>query len=144
MTKQFLKSTGAVLTGLIGVVLLSIGTDYILEKAEVFPTYPNPLTVSWMVLLATFYRTVYAIAGSFMAAFLAPHRPMRHALILGFIGLGLNIIGVLVIWGPGKNSEFSQIAQQTPAWYSLALVALAIPGAWLGGWLQNKRIKFTS
>ena len=135
-----LKSIGAILAGLMVVIVLSIGTDLVLEKAGIFPTYPQPLKIGWMVLLATFYRSIYAVMGSYIAAVLAPNRPMRHALLLGFIGLGLNIIGVLVIWGPGSESEFSKVAQQTPAWYSVALVLLALPCAWFGGRLKLRRI----
>jgi hypothetical protein len=35
---------------------------------------------------ATLYRTLYGIAGAYLAARLAPNRPLMHALILGFLG----------------------------------------------------------
>jgi hypothetical protein len=141
MTKKLIKGILAVSAGFVVVVVLSIGTDFILEKTGIFPAYPQPLKAGWMVLLATFYRSVYAVLGSFVAAKLAPDRPMRYALLLGIIGLGLNIIGVLLIWGPGSETEFSQVAQQTPAWYSVALVIFALPCAWLGGKLRTIRIQ---
>jgi len=45
------------------------------------------------LLLATAYRIVYGIAGSYVTARLAPDRPMQHALLGGFIGLALSIVG---------------------------------------------------
>jgi hypothetical protein len=38
-----------------------------------------------LLLLATAYRTVYGVAGSDLAARLAPGRPMAHALALGVL-----------------------------------------------------------
>src|SRR5262245_64129381 len=40
-----------------------------------------------LFLLATLYRSLYGIAGSYVAARLAPDRPMHHALVVGAIGL---------------------------------------------------------
>ena len=36
-----------------------------------------------LFLLATVYRSLYAVAGSYVTARLAPHRPMKHALAGG-------------------------------------------------------------
>ena len=76
-------------------------------------------------LLATLYRTVYAILGSYVTARLAPDRPMQHALLGGAIGLVLATVGAAATWN--KGPEFG------PHWYPLALVATALPCAWAGG-----------
>jgi hypothetical protein len=78
-------------------------------------------------LLALSYRTVYAVLGSYIAARLAPRNPMRHALILGFIGLPLSVAGAIV----AIKGNFG------PAWYPIALALTTLPCAWLGGVLYR-------
>jgi hypothetical protein len=77
-----------------------------------------------LFVLATAYRIVFGIAGCYLAARLAPDRPMKHALILGVVGLVLSIAGAAAMWDAG------------PAWYSLAIIAIALPCAWVGGKLR--------
>jgi O-antigen/teichoic acid export membrane protein len=74
-----------------------------------------------LFVLATAYRIVFGIAGCYLAARLAPDRPMKHALILGVVGLVLSIAGAAAMWGAG------------PGWYSLAIIAITLPCAWIGG-----------
>jgi len=81
-----------------------------------------------LFLLATLYRTLYAIAGSYLTARLAPHRPMKHALASGVVGLVLSTVGAIATWDRGP--EFG------PHWYPLSLVATAMPCAWAGGRLR--------
>jgi len=56
-----------------------------------------------LFLVATAYRMVYAVAGSYIAARLAPDRPMQHALVLGFVGLALSIAGAVATWNAGPE-----------------------------------------
>ena len=87
-----LKSIGAVFTGILVVVILSLGTDIVMHTTGIFPPWFQPMsTALW--LLATAYRIVYGIAGGYITARLAPDRPMRHAVILGVIGLVISIAG---------------------------------------------------
>ncbi len=67
-----------------------------------------------------------------MAARLAPDRSMGHALALGLAGLVLSIAGVAVTYG--KGPEFG------PLWYSIAIVVIALPCAWAGGWLRLQQL----
>jgi hypothetical protein len=78
-----------------------------------------------VLLLATAYRTVYGITGSYLVARLAPDRPMGHALLGGAVGLVLSIVGAVVTWNRGPAFG--------PHWYPVALIVLAMPQAWLGG-----------
>jgi hypothetical protein len=121
------RGIGAVLAGMLAIVVLSIGTDLLMNATGVFPAIGQPLSDP-LLLLATVYRTAYGIAGSYLAARLAPDRPMRYAMILGFIGLALSTLGAAATWNTGPA-----IGHQ---WYPLALVALALPSAWLGGRLR--------
>ena len=79
---RVLKSIGAVLAGILVGAVLSLGTDVVLHAARVFPPWDQPASNA-LLLLATAYRTVYSVAGSYVTARLAPNRPMLHALVLG-------------------------------------------------------------
>ena len=120
-----LKSILAVFAGIVTVFLLSHVTDYILEKSGfmLLPFDSNPM---WVKLFVTFYRTMYVVAGSYVAATLAPNKPMKHSFIYGAIGCVLGTLGAIAMWN------------EPPHWYPIALVLLGIPAAWLGGKLKVK------
>lgn len=131
MNKNTFKSIGAVLAGLITIIVLSNGTDTILEATGVFPPVDaqreQGFDTLWMVLLAIVYRSIYMVVGGYVAAALAPIRPMRHAVILGIVGIALGVLGTIVTWGI------------TPAWFSILLVILGLPSVWLGGKLRTNQ-----
>ncbi len=127
MNKNTLTSIGAVLAGFVAVFVLSLGTDVVMHIAGVFPQLGQPMSDALFVL-ATLYRTVYCIAGSYIAARLAPNRPTEPALVLGVLGLIVSITGAVVTWN--KGPAFG------PHWYPLALIVTAIPCAWVGGRLR--------
>src|SRR6266702_2106658 len=120
------RSIGAVLAGFLVVVVLSHGTDTVLHATGVFPPEGYPMSDA-LFLLATAYRILYAVAGSYVTARLAPHRPMRHALAGGVVGLVLSTLGAVATWNRPDLG---------PHWYPLALVATALPCAWVGGRLR--------
>ncbi len=122
------QSIGAVLAGIAAGVILSLGTDIALRAAGIFPPLGQPPMSDPLFLLATAYRIVYGVAGSYIIARLAPDRPMQHALVGGAIGLVVSIVGAVATW----NTEPSL----GPHWYPLALVITALPCAWLGGKLR--------
>lgn len=88
------------------------------------PSLGEPAS-SPMLMVATVYRSIYGVVGSYIAARLAPSQPMSHALILGFAGFVVSIVGAAVTWN--KGPAFG------PHWYPVALIVLAIPTAWVGG-----------
>ncbi len=122
------RSIGAVFAGLLAVVILSLGTDAVLHESGVFPPWGQPMTDA-LFLLATAYRIVYGVAGGYIAARLAPHRPMTHALVLGVVGLALSTAGAVATWNAGPAFG--------PKWYPLSLIATALPCAWAGGKLLD-------
>ncbi|NOT76794.1 MAG: hypothetical protein HOP08_17855 [Cyclobacteriaceae bacterium] len=115
-----LKSIGAILAGMITIVLLSIATDYILESNDIFPTREEGKLSTWMLALALLYRTVYGIAGGYVTAKLSPSDPMRNAFILGCIGTALSIVGIVIGWDLSDH------------WYPIALALTALPSVWVG------------
>jgi hypothetical protein len=124
------RSIAALLAGFALVVILSISIDVALRVIGIFPAFNTPMSDS-LFLLATAYRTLIGVAGSYLTARLAPNRPMQHALLGGAIGLLLSIIGAVTTWNRGPDFG--------PHWYPLALVMLAMPTAWVGGKLVTKR-----
>ena len=129
--RSICRSAGAVFAGLLLIVVLSILTDVIMHATGIYPPWFQYMPDS-LFLLATAYRIVYSILGSYLTARLAPHRPMLHALILGSIGVVLSIVGALSTWN--KGPEFG------PKWYPLTLIVMAIPLAWVGGKLRVKQL----
>ena len=84
-----------------------------------------------LFVLATAYRIVYSIVGSYIVAWLAPVRPMAHALALGFIGTVVSAAGAVATWNAGP--EFG------PRWYPLVLCIFPVPCAWIGARLHAMR-----
>lgn len=127
------RSIGAFFAGSLVGIFLSLGTDAGLHAAGVFPALGQPMS-SGLLLLATVYRTIYGVAGSYVMARLAPYRPMEHALVGGVVGLVVNIVGTVVTWNRGLG----------PHWYPLALIALTMPTAWAGGKLRLMQLRALS
>ena len=124
------RSIGALLAGFVVVLVLSLGTDLALHAAGIFP--PLGLRMSdALFMLATAYRTVYAVAGSYVTARLAPDRPMGHALVGGLIGVALSTLGAVLTWNRALG----------PHWYPLALIVTAMPTAWVGGKIRTMRLR---
>jgi hypothetical protein len=128
MNKTTLKSSGAVVAGLFFIIIVSTLVDILLHAAKVYPPVGEPMTDS-LAMLASAYRLVIGIAGAWLTARLAPNRPMRHALILGGIGIVLGLVGAVATWNMGLG----------PRWYALSLVVVAVPQCWFGGWLYARQ-----
>ena len=130
MNKNVFKSIGAVVAGFITVVALSVGTDFALEALGIFPPQNEPASYTWrMLLFALIYRSIYTVVGGYVAASLAPDRPLRHAVILGVIGIAAGTLGAMANWDKSTAST---------AWYPIALIITALPCTWLGGKLKTK------
>jgi hypothetical protein len=77
-----------------------------------------------MLMVALAYRCLFAIAGGYVTAMLAPNRPMRHAIILGLIGVVASILGTITGWNLSAH------------WYPILLILTSLPCTWLGGKLK--------
>ena len=125
------RSVIAVLAGMFAAIVLTLATDVILRKVQVFPPLGTRVADP-LLLLATGYRTLYGVAGSYLTAYLAPYRPLAHAIIGGAIGFAASLAGAVATWNGGPAFG--------PHWYPVALVVLALPQAWLGGWLRARQL----
>jgi hypothetical protein len=117
--------------GAVASIILEIGTDGLLHGTGVFPPIGQPMS-DGLFLLATLYRTIFGILGTYITARLAPNRPMRHALILGAMGVAVTLLGTMLTWN--KGPEFG------PHWYPIALVVLGLPQSWLGAKLRELQL----
>ncbi len=126
---KILKNIWAVFAGFLTVVLLSVGTDFVLETLGLFPPQSEPAAyTAGMLMVALIYRCVYTVAGGYVTARLAPDRPMHHAVTLGFVGIVAGTIGVVMSWNLTPHH-----------WYPIALVVTAMPCTWLGGKLKKRK-----
>lgn len=121
------RSIGAVLAGLLTILVTHMGTDHVLHVTGVYPPYGEPMTDTELYVLALGYRIVFSVLGCYVTARLAPRNPMRHALILGGIGVVLSTAGAVAMWDFGPN------------WYPVSLILIAMPCAWAGGRLGTGR-----
>ena len=125
------RSIGAVFTGLLAIVVLSMGTDTILHASGIYPPWFQPMaTHLWLVALA--HRIAFGVLGAYLTARLAPRNPMRHAMILAAIGIVLSTVGVAVNWNKG--------AEYGPIWFNLSLIAISLPCSWMGGRLREMQL----
>jgi hypothetical protein len=126
------RSILAVLAGVIIGIALTLGTDEVLHLVRVYPPWGASMAgYDWTLLLATAYRTIYGILGSYLTACLAPNRPMLHSMILGILGFAASLLGAVATWNGGPAFG--------PHWYPVALVVLAVPTAWAGAALYISR-----
>ncbi len=127
--RRLMRSIAAIAAGFFAVFVLSLGTDQILHMLDVYPPWGQPMFDTGQNLLALSYRLVYTILGGYITAGLAPHRPMRHVLILGIIGFVMATAGAITA---------ITMADLGPSWYPIALAITALPCTWLGGILYRR------
>src|SRR3954451_23575179 len=92
-----LRSIGAVFAGLLFIFIVTTIIDVVLHATGIFPPWGKPMSDA-LFGIATAYRVVISIAGCWIAARLAPYRPMGHALALGAVGVVVSAIGAAFTW----------------------------------------------
>ena len=120
---KLFKSIGAVLAGMLSIVILSIATDLIMEKSGVFPGQDQSAYTQWMLALALAYRSIYTVVGGYVTAKCSPNKVMTHAMVLAGIGMVMGTLGAVANWDkvmPGTE------------WYPIAIVVESVPLVWLG------------
>ena len=119
------RSILAIVTGFIVIASLSLSADRVVHF--MWPGAFDATGRTESVGLLTFtlaYVALFAVLGCYLAARLAPNRPMGHALLLGVLGLVFTAVGTIAAWA------------MAPAWYHVAELALVMPYAWVGGHLR--------
>jgi len=129
-TRRWGRSIVAVVVGILAGVIPTLGIDEVLHLARVYPPVGKPMT-DGLCALATSYRLVLSVLGSYVIARLAPDKPMQHALVGGAIGLIVSVLGAVVTWNMNLG----------PHWYSVLLAVTALPCAWIGGRLWQMHLR---
>ena len=127
------RSIWAVVAGAVAAVAVTTLVDIVLHAVGVYPPLKQPIN-DRLALLATAYRVVIGIGGAWLTARLAPANPVKHALVLGYLGVVFGLIGVVATWNLGLG----------PHWYPIALVLLAIPQSWVGATLYEMQLATTT
>lgn len=124
------RSIAAVLVGFVLIAALSFGADAVLRQAmpTAFDAAGRAESVP-VLLLVMGYVGLFAVSGCYLTARLAPRRPMLHALVLGALGLALNVAGAVFMW------------DTAPAWFHAASLLLVMPYAWVGGRLREVELE---
>jgi hypothetical protein len=129
--RQLARSILAVLAGMAVGIAITLITDVVLRKAGVLP--PLGVRVPDRVLAwVTAYRVAYGSAASYLTAYLAPYRPIAHAMVGGAFGFAASLTGAIATWNAGPAYG--------PHWYPVALIVLALPQSLLGGWLRARQM----
>jgi hypothetical protein len=124
--RRALRSTGAVLAGLVAIGVASTGTDALMRAVGIFPSDAAAVGDA-LLLLALVYRAIFGIAGTYLTARLAPSKPAQHAYVLGGIGTVLATLGAIAMWHVGGH------------WYAIANVVIALPTAFVGSRLAQRQ-----
>jgi hypothetical protein len=131
-----MRSIWAVVAGFLFIMMLSIGTVTITRAMSPRLFDANGGTTNFAILCVwTICVGVFAVVGCYLAARLAPSHPMRHALILGALGLILHLVTLVAM---------PSVWNMTPNWYSIVNLVLVMPYAWLGGRLRENEIRGSS
>jgi hypothetical protein len=121
----------AILAGFVLTLLLTRGTDILLEGVGIFPTVEeqqkNGFNVLWMNIVAIFYRIVFTMLGGYITARTAASNPGRNVNILGIIGTIIAVVGNIVVY------QIPEMANVLPLWFSVVLVLIAYPFTYAGG-----------
>ncbi|HYP89085.1 MAG TPA: hypothetical protein VEQ59_13055 [Polyangiaceae bacterium] len=123
------RSIGAVVAGFVTILVTHTGTDAVLHATGVYPAAGQVMSDA-LFALALGYRFCFSVLGAYVTARLAPSRPLKHALVLGGIGVVLSLAGLIATYGRGP--EFG------PFWYPLSLVLVSLPCCWLGAKLAAR------
>jgi hypothetical protein len=123
------RSVLAIVTGFVFVFVLVGITDVALASAGLLPKPGAPVPDTSLLLFMILYVAVYAIAGCWLTARLAPDHPMRHALIGGALGQIVGIVGAMSTWN------------LTPLWYNVVGLATPMVYAWIGGRIREWQIE---
>lgn len=126
------RSIGAVAAGFVTVLVTHTGTDAILHATGVFPR-AGVMMSDALFGLALAYRIAFTVLGGYVTARLAPHKPFKHACVLGALGL----LGA----GAGLIAMFVTVPKLGPLWYPLALFLATLPACLLGSRIFQRRAR---
>jgi hypothetical protein len=122
-----LRSALAVVVGLIVITVTSFAIEAVANPflMRMFPeALPDQAALSrnvpaWLFMLA--YTLACVAGGGYVAALLAGHYPVRHAVVMGVVQSALMVPAMFAF------------PNHTPLWRWMVGMVLVIPAAWCGG-----------
>jgi hypothetical protein len=128
----------SVLSVLAGIVVLTV-TSFAIEAVadplltRMFPqALPDHAAITHNLpasVFMFFYTSLCVVAGGYVAGYLARHHPAMHALVMGAVQM------LLTIWAMISLPDVAPLRN----W--IVAILLAIPTAWLGGFLRAKQLE---
>jgi hypothetical protein len=128
----------SVLSILAGIVVLTV-TSFAIEAAvdpllaRMFPNaLPDHAAITHNLpasVFMFFYTSLCVVAGGYVTGYLARRRPAQHAVAMGAVQ------AVLTIWAMISLPDVAPLRN----W--IVAILLAIPTAWLGGFLRAKQVE---
>lgn len=125
-----IASAGAVVAGLVVAAGAPTIADTAMYGSGIFTHGPKPMA-DQLFALAAAYRAIFAAAGGYATARLAPERPMLHAWILAGLGVAAGLAGI--------GAQMSGGSSLGPMWYAIVVAAEAIPCVYLGARIAVSR-----
>jgi hypothetical protein len=123
------RSILSVVAGIVVGVALTLGVDALLQHVGIIPQLGGRLS-DRAAMLAVAYRVIFSVLAAYITARLAPYRPMLHAMIGGWLGFFVALVGTVVTW----NRDLG------PHWYAIAVALIAVPSAWIGARIWGRQI----
>ena len=124
------RSILAIVAGFVLAGALNVGTNTLLSRVapEMVPPPGTPNTNTTALLVICAYVALYGILGCYVAARLAPSRPLLHALIVGGLALAMSIPATIAVWN------------DTPAWFNVYNLLAVMPYAYIGGRIREREL----
>ena len=124
---SMVRSVLAVVLGWAAAAVLALCTDLALQRAVPGLYAAGQQPAAGVEVLALASTALWAAAGGWLTARLAPRKPMAHVLALLGCGEIVMLVSVGLTWG------------RIQAWYQLGLLLLWPAAVAAGGWLQARR-----
>jgi hypothetical protein len=128
----------SVLSVLAGIVVLTV-TSFAIEAgvdpllARIFPNaLPDHAAITHNLpasMFMFFYTSLCVVAGGYVTGYLARRRPAVHAVVMGAVQ------DALTVWAMVSLPDVAPLRN----W--IVAILLAIPTAWLGGFLRAKQVE---
>jgi hypothetical protein len=122
-----MRLTLAILTAFVITSILSAGVDHICHITGVFPPYGAPMFGVGPLLLASGYRFIFQVLGSYIMGIIAREKAMKAAWIMSILGS--------IFWVSGAFF----MKEMGPIWYPLLGALLTFPSVFLGVRLSNQQ-----
>lgn len=120
-----LRNTLAVAAGLATILILSNGTDTVLEATGAFPSLAEQrshgFNTPWMLAIALAYRAVAGYVGGLVTAIIARRGSMGPVYVLIAIGFVLGVAGAVAT------------KDIVPLWFSVSVLVVTSVTVWAGG-----------